>query len=263
VKNGRVPGASGYRVAKWLAVERALAGASERPYGHDDAGLDERVVEYPWVFDRLATRHASGARILDAGSVLNYPPLLSHVRSAGYGPLSIITLRYEGYADVSDDVRYEFADLRSLPYRDDWFSVVISLSTLEHVGMDNAVYGDLTTSSVDPAVEVQCAMQELRRVTMPGGTALLSVPFGLRSNRGWMRVFDAKDLEVLTQSPGWQLEQARFFRVTTDGWRECSMEHAQTAGYNEHLNRDRPGVQTAPPSVAAAEAVALVELTKR
>ena len=262
IKDGRTPGARGYGAAKWLAVERALGPGSGHPYGYDDAGLDERVVEYPWVFDRLATLRASGARLLDAGSVMNHPRLIEHCRRVGHVPLSIVTLRYEGYAHVSDDVRYEFADLRSLPYRDGWFSFIVSLSTLEHVGMDNTVYGDMEGASIDPSVEAGRAMRELGRVTTPGGRALLSVPFGTRSNRGWLRVFASEDLDGLTRSSGWQLEQARFFRATRDGWRECAMEDARTAGYNEHLNRDRAGIQTAPEWVAAAEAVALVELLK-
>jgi hypothetical protein len=220
-------------------------------------------VEYPWTFARLATLHTPGARILDAGSVLNHPRLLAHCRRAGHHPLSIVTLRYEGHADVSDDVRYEFADLRTLPYRDGWFARVVSLSTLEHVGMDNAMYGDTSAAGTSPNLETITAMQELRRVTMPGGTALVSVPFGIRSNRGWLRVFDAEDLEAVTRSSGWRLERARFFRAMRDGWRECSMDDARDAGYNDPRDARVAGVErTAPEWVGAAEAVALVELTR-
>lgn len=260
-QNGRTPGARGYSVAKWAAVERALGHATPQPYGYNDGGLDERVVEYPWVFDRLAALSTPGGRLLDAGSALNHPQLLQHGRRLGYAPLSIVTLRHEGYADVSDDVRYEFADLRTLPYRDGWFAVVVSLSTLEHVGMDNSVYGDSAVGSGNPALDVQHALQELRRVLAVGGTALISVPFGLRAHRGWMRVFDAADVDAVERAPGWRLESTRVFRATREGWRECSMDDAATAGYNDHLNRDRAGIQTAPEWVAAAEAVALLELT--
>jgi len=263
VRKGRVPGGPGYNAAKWSSIEQALAGVTGQPYGYDDAGLDERVVEYPWAFARLAKLHTRGARLLDAGSVLNHRSLLAHCRRTGHRPLSIVTLRYEGFAEVSDDVRYEFADLRTLPYRDDWFALVVSLSTLEHVGMDNAIYGDKTGAGPDPTLALISAMHELRRVTMPRGTALVSVPFGIRSNRGWLRIFDEGDLDGVTRSSGWRLEQTRFFRATRDGWREGSMDDARDAGYNEPRDPLLAGVaRTAPEWVAAAEAVALVELTK-
>src|SRR2546423_4784568 len=76
VRNGRVPGARGDTAAKWISIERALSGESGQAYGYHDAGLDERVVEYPWAFDRLSALHTPGARILDAGSVLNHPRIL-------------------------------------------------------------------------------------------------------------------------------------------------------------------------------------------
>jgi SAM-dependent methyltransferase len=262
VRKGRVPGTRGDTAAKWVSIERALAAADGQLYGHNDAGLDERVVEYPWAFDRLTALHTPGAHILDAGSVLNHPRLLAHCRRAGHCPLSIVTLRYEGYAEVSDDVHYEFADLRMLPYRDAWFPLVVSLSTLEHVGMDNAGYGDTNRASIDPTSEAVRAMQELRRVTTPGGTALVSVPFGLRAHRGWFRVFDAEDLDGLTRSSGWRVEQARFFRATRDGWRERSMDEVRTAGFNDPSRQRSSGAETTPEWVAAAEAVALLELIR-
>jgi hypothetical protein len=113
----------------------------------------------------------------------------------------------------------------------------------------------------DPATAVAEAMRELRRVTLPGGTLLLSVPFGLRSNRGWVRVLDADDLAGVTGHAAWSHVRSRFFRAGPRGWLECSPDDARTAGYNEPP--DRSGARTAPPHVAAAEAVALVELTRR
>lgn len=259
---GRVPGASGSAAAKWLAIEDAITSDVNQRYGWDDAGLDERVVEYAWAFERVkATRTRD--RVLDAGSVLNHPRILAAWRTQGLPPVSIVTLGYEGHAEVSNEVRYEFADLRQLPYRDEWFSVVLSISTLEHVGLDNSIYGaaaGAVAQASDPGQEAVRAMQELRRVTQRDGTLLVSVPFGKRSNRGWFRVFDRDDLAQLTRMSGWRDVQTRFYRSLREGWRSCSVDDASDAGYNEP--RDRPGRQTAPPFVAAAEAVALVEMVK-
>jgi SAM-dependent methyltransferase len=260
VRKGRVAGRHGYVAAKWFAVERALATSGEE-YGRHDPGIDERIVEYPWAFARMAALHKSGEPILDAGSVLNHPRLLSRCKREGLSPLSIVTLRYEGHAEVSDDVRYEFADLRVLPYRDEWFSLVVSLSTLEHVGMDNTGYGDSASASGNPNREVARALEELARVTRPGGSALISVPFGTRADRGWLRVLDEEDLDVFGRSPRWRLAQTRCFRAHADGWRECSLGEAGDAGYNEQFD-PRRRITTAPDHVAAAEAVALLELAR-
>lgn len=257
-RRGSVPHTAGANSAKWLAIETALSRADGR-YGFDDPGVDERVVEYGWLFDRMSTL-AGGGPVLDAGSVLNYAPVLNAWTRAGFPPVSIVTLAYEGHAFASNDVRYEFADLRKLPYRDEWFSAVVCLSTIEHVGLDNSIYGASAEATVDPTREAVRALREIQRVTARGGSLLLSVPFGARSNRGWFRIFDAQDLEPLLTLPGWGNIRTKFFRATREGWRETSAQEAQTAGYNEPP--ERKVARTAPAWVAAAEAVALIEMIR-
>jgi SAM-dependent methyltransferase len=261
IRNGRIPGTSGYSAARWGAIERGLSERTDLGYGYHDAGLDERVVEYPWALHRLKERWIPGTPILDAGSALNHPPILAYCRREKLRPISVVTLHYEGDADVSDDVRYEFSDLRQLPYRDEWFSSVVCLSTLEHVGMDNLMYGDTAGASSDPNREVGRALRELRRVTRPGGVLFLSVPFGKRDDRGWFRILDAGDLQLLAQSPDWRVDHSRIVRATESGWQECSAADAASAGYNEPQSEKSAGRRTAPPWVSAAEAIALVELT--
>lgn len=259
VANGSAPHAVGYGEARLRAIRTQIADPGERPYGAGHGGLDERVVEYPWVFDRVARVHPVGGRVLDAGSTMNHGLVLDRWRAAKFGPLSIVTLHHEGQDAVSDDVRYEFADLRELPYRDGWFSTVLCLSTLEHVGMDNAIYGDDAGGSATPEREAERALAEIHRVLAPGGTLLLSVPFGAPAEFGWQRIFSQDEIDWIVRAPGWTDGRYRVVRAFADGWREVRPVEAADAGYNEP---HEGGMRTAPEHVAAAEAVALVELVK-
>lgn len=258
-RRGSPPHAYGANAGRWLAIENAIKTRDPR-YGWNDPGVDERVVEYGWVFHRAPALTTRDARVLDAGSVMNHERLLRAWERADLPRLSIVTLAYEGHAHVSDRARYEFADLRNLPYRDGWFSAVLCISTIEHVGLDNTIYGAAAERARDPTREAVEALEEMARVTARGGSLLLSMPYGARANRGWFRVFDAADLQPLLRASGWTHPRPRYFRATRDGWRETDAAGAAGAGYNEPPGR--PGQRTAPEWVAAAEAVALVEMTR-
>ena len=84
-----------------------------------------------------------------------------------------------------------------MPLDDDAFQTVICASTVEHIGMDNTMYGSDEPRADDPPAEQRRAIAELLRVTAPGGRVFLTVPFGLREDHGWFRQFDDEDLTDL------------------------------------------------------------------
>lgn len=254
----RKPGGLGNGAARWLAVQNAIANNTSLEVGASFPGLAERIIELPWIFQRVAALAKPGTRVLDAGSILNHGPILKLWQERSFPPVSIVTLAYEGSAQVSDRIRYEFADLRNLPYRDDLFSIVLCISTLEHVGMDNTRYGASPEMATSPRESAVGALRELRRVAAPNATLLLSVPVGEPSNRGWFRVISSGELHEIVAASGWKCDRARYFRATLHGWIECEERDVDAAGYNEPSKRK--GLQTAPAYVAAAEAVGLVEL---
>ena len=59
-RRGRTPGGRGWNAAKWVAIRKAIADSNGHGYGADDGGIDERVVEYGWVFDRLRSLRLEG-----------------------------------------------------------------------------------------------------------------------------------------------------------------------------------------------------------
>lgn len=225
-----------------------FAGDGRLPAGLG-AGFDERVVEYGWLFSR-----GLRGRVLDAGSVLNHRHVLERLLPA-IDDLTIVTLAPEPTAFTGMGVSYLYDDLRRLPLRDGWFDEVVCLSTLEHVGMDNAVYGSAAPRSEDPRAEAAAALRELLRVVRPGGRLHLSVPFGLREDHGWFRQLDRDDLGDLLSRAGVEQHQETVFLHTSDGWRRASSQDAASVGYNAAPGRAADGA-------VAARAVACITIDR-
>ena len=167
---------------------RASSRETLLPQGYG-VGFDERVVEFPWVF-------AQGlrGRVLDAGSALNHEHIVDRALRL-VDELHVVTLEPEERAFTERRVSYVYADLRDLPYKDAYFDTVVCISTLEHVGMENARYGVTDPRSDDPVAEMSRAIAELARVS--AGPMLLSVPYGRREDHGWFRQLDGADVETL------------------------------------------------------------------
>lgn len=223
---------------------RRFARLAPLPGGYGVA-LDERVVEFPWLLAR-----AEGDRVLDAGSVLNH----AHVLAAflpRIGALTIATLITEDVTFEDRGVRYVSADLRTLPFDDDAFDLVVCGSTLEHVGMDNAIYGATEPRAADPAAEQRRALNELLRVTARGGRVLLTVPYGRAEDHGWLRQFDAAGLAELLDG---LCTEATYFGYRASGWQRVTAPALTRAGYRNVHADDTPADDFA----AAARGVACV-----
>jgi len=73
------------------------------------------------------------------------------------------------------------------------YATVIALSTIEHIGLTCEGYG---TTADDPEGDRK-AIEGCMRALKPGGTLLLTVPFGKSENRGWYRIYDDESLDRL------------------------------------------------------------------
>jgi hypothetical protein len=106
------------------------------------SGLDERVVEYPWVLSRI---HKGSGRILDPGATLNYEYICTHP-SLSQKNIVVYTLSPDGENQIlTPRMSYIYGDLRDILLRDNAVDDVVSISTVEHIGMNN--YTQKTRSS--------------------------------------------------------------------------------------------------------------------
>jgi SAM-dependent methyltransferase len=239
-------------VAGVLEDERLIglfAAGGDLPSGFG-VGLDERVVELPWVL-------AQGLKgfVLDAGSALNHDYLLQRVLRR-VDRLHIATLAPEPHSFVERAISYVFTDLRDLPYRDGVFDVVVSVSTLEHIGMDNTIYGVHEPRADNPVLETGRAAQELRRVLRDDGVLLVTLPYGVPEDHGWFRQFGRLDIERFLAELDPRIVKTTVYRYAASGWQISALAEAADATYSAALsNSGRPS-----DLAAAARAVVCMAL---
>jgi SAM-dependent methyltransferase len=254
---GSRPFTTGYRAHKEQRIRHVLDrdgfNPEQLPPGYG-LNLDERIVEYPWL---LAHLPPGPGVLLDAGSALNFRFLLSRPALSAK-TIYICTLAPERHSFWDLGVSYTFQDLRRTCFRDGFFDYVVSLSTLEHIGLDNGrFYADQSRVEYNPNSYVD-ALQEMARVLRPGGRCFLTVPYGRHMNLGWLQVFDGPMLDRVVEAFAPRSVLQHMFRYTPEGWRVTDARDAAGATYVDlHTARDwHRGLPV------AAEAVACLVLTK-
>ncbi len=246
-----------YTPYKFLKIREAIAAPFDpnrlpTAYGQ---WLDERIIEYPWFLSRLP---AGPGKLLDAGSVFNFDFALHHPKIQ-QKELTIMTLAPESDCFWKQSVSYVFGDLRQTCFKDNYFDWIVSISTIEHIGLDNTVHytSDPSRKESAPGSYIT-AIAELRRILRPGGTLYLTLPFGKATVLGWLQIFDQQMVDSIINAFAPGSHTAEFFRYSeTKGWEHSTSSAAADAGYF-----DPSAGQPWKGGPMAAEAIVCLELRK-
>jgi len=262
---GAIPWSEGYLDYKWKQIVSAINSdeiihnfESEKiPRGYGKS-IDERIVEYPWLISRITKEKGC---FLDAGSTFNFQQILNH-NVMDNKDIYIYTYYPEENNFLSKRISYVFGDLRKLPFKNDYFDQVVCHSTLEHIDMDNSLYGYelVHRSEVEkPSYEYLRVINELIRVVKPGGKLLLTFPYGKFENHGFFQQFNAEMVSRIEEA----LNNNCFLRKTfakydVVGWQFAVQDQCEdSVSYNPHTGQGK-----STDNAAHSRAICFIEVQK-
>jgi SAM-dependent methyltransferase len=247
-KNGQIPWSEGYATHKEESIVDSISNATvldefskkkvPANYGYR---LDERIVEYPWIFANLK----KGKTVfLDAGSTFNFDYLLNNEFIENKDKY-IYTFFPESKSYNHKKISYVYGDLRALPFRDSFFEEIVCQSTIEHIDMDNSMYGYDLKSTLElvtnKSYEYLKVIEELLRVLKTDGQLLLTFPYGKFENHGFFQQFDAEMVAQITDKiKNFGSYELTFFKYLPQGWIVASQEECNDSeSFNPHTQKGK------------------------
>lgn len=216
--------------------------------------IDERIVEYPWLFSRLGVEQNM---LLDAGSALNHKSILD-LPALKNRFVIMYNLSVENIFK-SAKISYVYGDLRNTILKDGIFNEIVCISTLEHIGMDNTfIYSKNEHFNESRVDDYKIAIKEFKRLLKPGGKLFITVPYGCYENHGWLQQFDCNMVQRVLQSFNGSTSDVVYYKYFFDGWQITDSEECMDSSYFNIYDR----TDYEPDYVAAARSVACIEMVK-
>jgi SAM-dependent methyltransferase len=211
--------------ARLEAIDQALAAMGDGRFLEAPPGTDERLIEIPWALARVRP----GDRVLDVGTANAEPAYVAALLDRGAAEIAGVDL---AEADVPG-IRTVVADVRDLPFEDGPFDLVLCISTLEHVGRDNRVYG--AGREADPE-GIADALEELRRVLADDGRLVVTVPCGEPQDHGWFVQLEPGAWNEAFLDAGFRVLEEEIYALGPDGWRAAPAFDPAGVRYGDHAS---------------------------
>lgn len=179
--------------------------------------ISEQSIEYPLLFQNLIPAPCT---ILDFGCVEGLLPI--QLCTLGY---KVTGLDFRPYPLSHPNFDFIQADILTWMPPEDRFDAVISISTIEHVGLGG--YDDPAAENGD-----NIAVQKLFTACRPGGTVYLTVPAGQPCNQRNFRVYNNERIYELVPN----IQSIRFFTKENRyaPWQETSAKAVDKLVYNDY-----------------------------
>jgi len=266
IDNGRIPWSIGYQEHKDISITKAINDSSlkqnilsENLPENFGLGLDERIIEYPWIFSNL--KNIEEKQILDAGSTFNFANILAQPIFKN-NKLTIATYAPESPNFNDLGISYVYTDLRDTPFKDNMFDMVVSHSTIEHIDMDNSIYGyDIDhVGEEKKSYDYLLAVKEYVRILNSEGQLIITFPFGKFENHGFFQQFDSEMLEkindILKEFGTFKLT---FFQYKNNGWIFTSESDCKdVVSFNPHTGKGK-----AEDGAAHCRSICCINFTKK
>lgn len=175
--------------------------------------VNERIVEIPFILNQIEL-DGKGKRVLEFGCARS---------SLG---IQLASLGYEVTAIDLEEYRFrhpnlKFHKINIFDFKDDnGFDYITAVSTIEHIGL--GTYGD--KPSFDDIFRISKKLSELLK---PGGTIIITVPFGKKFVNNFYRSFTHDEIKSLFKEENLKLAEEQFYRRKHyKYWQKCNLSEA-------------------------------------
>lgn len=193
------------------------------------ANKTERVIEMPWALSCIG----DAERVLDVGNAYSERRWYEAIAKLNIKELhgfdkALVPARSKRwtriYTQETGDMRYP------LPYMNDYFDIILCVSTIEHLGYDNSMYFAESENFSVGAEDDKLGLENLMDVLKPGGRLVLTAPYGRwdGSFKGF-RHYDRPRFKTLIRP--YKIEEYQLFHFNGKGWRNSTEQECDDRRY--------------------------------